>query len=222
MSIAAIIFGASGMVGEGVLHESIGHPAVTSILVVGRRPCGVHHAKVKELVHHDFMNFDAIRDQLGGYNACFFCLGTTSVGKNERDYTHITYDLTMQAARTLSALNPGMTFCYVSGLGTDSSEQGRSMWARVKGKTENELTKLPFRAVYLFRPGFIRPIKGLQHTLLGAKILAPLFPLMRLLVPSYVCTLHDVGQAMIQVARSGYPRKILECREIADAANALR
>jgi uncharacterized protein YbjT (DUF2867 family) len=218
MSISAIVFGASGMVGEGVLHEAGSHPDVASILVIGRRPSGVRHAKVKELLHNDFLNYDAIRDQLGGYDACFFCLGTTSVGKNEKDYTRITYDFTMQAARTLAPLNPGMTFCYVSGLGTDSTEQGRSMWARVKGKTENDLMKLPFKAVYLFRPGLIRPTKGLQHTLTLAKLFTPLFPLLRVLVPSYVCTLREVGQAMIRVSLSGYPQKILECREIADAA----
>ncbi len=220
MSISAIVFGASGMVGEGVLHECLGHPDIASVLVIGRRPSGTQHHKMKELIHKDFMNYGPIRDQLKGYDACFFCMGTTSIGKNEQDYTHITYDLTMQAARVLSELNPVMTFCYVSGMGTDSSERGRSMWARVKGKTENDLTKLPFKAVFLFRPGFIQPIRGLRHTLFFAKIGAPVFPLLRLLVPSYVCTLRDVGQAMIRVAQSGYRQRILECREIADAANS--
>jgi len=218
MTISAILFGASGMVGEGVLHEALGHPDVDSVLVIGRTPVGMHHPKMKELIHNNFLNYDGIGDQLKGFNACFFCLGTTSIGKTEKDYTRITYDFTMQAARTLSELNPDMTFCYVSGAGTDSTEQGRSMWARVKGKTENDLTKLPFKDVYLFRPGFIQPTKGLKNTLSFAKALAPLFPVLRTLLPSYVCTLHDLGLAMINVVKVGYRQKVLECKDITSQA----
>jgi uncharacterized protein YbjT (DUF2867 family) len=214
MNITAIVFGASGMVGEGVLHEALHHPDVGSVLVVGRTPCGVQHPKLKELIHKDFYEYGSIRPQLQGYNACFFCLGTTSIGKSEKDYTRITYDLTMQAARTLSELNPAMTFCYVSGLGTDSTEQGRTMWARVKGKTENDLTKLPFKSVYQFRPGFIRPTKGLKHAFFFAQALGLVYPVLHGLFPSYVCTLSDIGLAMIRVVANGYHREILECKEI--------
>jgi uncharacterized protein YbjT (DUF2867 family) len=160
MKIKAIIFGASGMVGEGVLLETLRHKNVESVLVVGRRPCKVAHTKLKELIHQDFFDYSSIESQLKGFNACFFCLGVSSVGMNEQDYTHITYDLTLQAATTLSRLNPDMTFCYVSGTGTDSTEQGKMMWARVKGRTENHLKKLPFKSVYLFRPGLMKPVEG--------------------------------------------------------------
>src|SRR5512133_2476442 len=152
MSIKAIVFGATGMVGEGVLHEALRHPAVDAVLVIGRRPCGVTHPKLKEVLQKDFYDYSALEYQLRGYHACFFCLGVTSIGKKEEEYRRLTYDLTMAAARTLARLNPEMVFCYVSGAGTDSSERGRSMWARVKGKTENDLMKLPFKAVYAFRP----------------------------------------------------------------------
>src|SRR5512133_1123004 len=148
MGIKAIVFGATGMVGEGVLHEALKHPAVDAVLVIGRRSCGVDHPKLKEIIHKDFFDYSSIENQLRGYNACFFCLGVSSIGMKEDEYRRLTYDLTMAAAIALSRLNPDMVFCYVSGAGTDSSEQGRSMWARVKGKTENDLMKLPFKAVY--------------------------------------------------------------------------
>ncbi len=176
------------MVGEGVLHRALLDSGVESVLVIGRRPCGYQHAKLKELVHSDFYDYSSIEDRLKGFNACFFCLGVSSIGMNEKDYTRVTYDLTMAAATTLVKLNPSMSFCYVSGIGTDSTERGRSMWARVKGKTENDLAKLPFKAVYSFRPGFIKPIRGLQNTLAFAKALGPLFPALRFLFPRYVCT----------------------------------
>ena len=151
------------MVGAGVLHVILDHPDVESVLVIGRRPCGVKHPKLTELLHNDFFNYSAIEERLRGFNACYFCLGVSSVGMSEKDYTRISYDLTMSAATVLSRLNPDMTFCYVSGTGTDSTEKGRIMWARVKGRTENALMKLPFKAAYLFRPGFIRPIKGVGN-----------------------------------------------------------
>ena len=151
MKIKAIITGATGMVGEGVLHECLLHPDVESVLVINRKPCGVKHEKLKEIIHKDFLDLSAIEEQLAGYNACYFCAGVSSVGKKEDEYTRITYDLTLNFANTLVKLNPDMTFCYVSGVGTDSTEKGRSMWARVKGKTENDLLKLPFKAAYMFQ-----------------------------------------------------------------------
>lgn len=219
MSIKAIIFGATGMVGEGVLHEALKDSAIESILVVGRRTYDVTHPKLREVLHADFFDYSRIEGQLRGYDACFFCLGVTSIGKNEQEYTRLTYDLTMAAARTLVRLNPEMAFCYVSGLGTDSTEQGRSMWARVKGKTENDLRKLPFKAVFAYRPGFIRPTPGLKNTLIFAKPLGPLYPILRVLVPKYVCTLEDVGRSMISVVQYGYPKDVLECEDIRQSAN---
>jgi len=218
MRIKAIIFGATGMVGEGVLHEALNNLSVESILVIGRRSCGVRHQKLSEILHQDFYDYASLANRLTGYNACFFCLGVTSVGKSEEEYRRLTYDLTMAAARTLSRLNAEMVFCYVSGLGTDSSEQGRSMWARVKGKTENDLMKLPFKAVYAFRPGFIRPIPGLKNAIALAKILAPLYPILRILFPKYVCTLEDVGRSMMRVAEGGFPLRILGCTDITQLA----
>ena len=218
MKINAIIFGATGMVGEGVLHESLNHVDVESVLVIGRRSCNVKHQKLKELVHADFFDYSSVVEHLKGYHACYFCLGVSSVGKNEKEYTRITYDLTMSAARTLSRLNPGMTFCYVSGAGTDSTEKGRIMWARVKGKTENDLMKLLFKAAYAFRPGFIKPIKGLKNGYLVSKILGVIYPVLKALFPKYVCTLHDLGLAMIQVTLTGYPQRTIENKDIAQLA----
>ena len=164
MKIRSIILGSTGMVGEGVLHECLKSPGVESVLVINRRPCGMVHEKLTEIIHPDFHDFSSIKDQLSGYNACYFCMGVSSLGMKEADYNRVTYDLTLHVANTLVKINPEMTFCYVSGAGTDSSEQGRSMWARVKGKTENDLLKLPFNAAYMFRPGYIQPIKGLKNT----------------------------------------------------------
>ena len=214
MKIRAILFGATGMVGEGVLHEALSDAAVESILVIGRRSCNVRHQKVTEILHNEFYDYASIREKMRGYNACFFCLGVTSIGKSESEYRRLTYDLTMAAARTLAELNPDMVFCYVSGMGTDSTEQGRSMWARVKGKTENDLRKLPFKAVYAFRPGYIKPTPGLKNTLSFSKLLAPLYPALKFLFPKHVCTLRDVGLSMIQVAEQEFSKKILECVEI--------
>ncbi len=221
MKINAIVFGATGMVGEGVLLESLHHPGVESVLVVARKSCGVKHPKLKEIVHSDFFDYASIENQLKGYDACYFCLGVSSVGKNEKDYTRITYDLTMSAARTLSRLNPGMTFCYVSGAGTDSTEKGRIMWARVKGKTENDLSKLPFAGAYAFRPGFIKPIHGQKNAFTISQILGIFYPILKTLFPKYVCTLHDLGLAMIRVTMTGDSRKILENADIARLAQSI-
>lgn len=203
------------MVGEGVLRVALEHPDVESVLVIGRRSCDVKHPKLRELLHKDFYDYSAIEGHLTGYNACFFCLGVSSVGMNEKDYTRVTFDLTMEAAKTLSRLNPDMTFCYVSGAGTDSTEKGRIMWARVKGRVENRLKELPFKSVYLFRPGFIKPIKGLRHGHLISKVVGMMYPLFKVISPKYVCTLEGVGLAMIHAAKAGPSRQIIENRDIA-------
>ena len=215
MKINAIIFGGTGMVGEGVLHVTLNHAETESVLVVGRRPCGVRHPKLRELVTSDFTDFSPVQNQLREYNACFFCAGTTSVGKSEEEYRRITYDLTMGAAEALVQVNSGITFCYVSGSGTDSTERGRLMWARVKGKTENDLAKLPFKGVYNFRPGFIKPIPGLKNSFALARILGKAYPLFKTLLPNYVCTLEDLGLAMIHAVERGYTSTILENKDIA-------
>jgi hypothetical protein len=214
MKIRCVIFGATGMVGEGVLIKALSSEIVESILVIGRRSCGIIHEKLKELIHHDFFDYSSIEEQLAGYNACFFCLGVSSVRMKEPDYHRITFDLTRQVATTLARLNPDMTFCYVSGTGTDSSENGRLMWARVKGKTENQLKKLPFKAVYLFRPGLMKPVAGQRNVKIIYKLLGSLYPLWKFLSPKNVCTLEEVGLAMIQVIIRGYPKPILENLDI--------
>ena len=219
MKIKAIVFGATGMVGEGVLHITLNDPDVESVLVISRKPCGITHPKLKELVHTDFFNFSPLEEQLRGFNACYFCLGTTSIGKDEKTYTRTTYDLTLHAATILSKTNPDMTFCYVSGQGTDSTEQGGQMWARVKGKTENDLKKLPFKAVYNFRPGFIKPIKGMKNTLSFAKPLGVLYPIFKALFPSHGCTLEDLGHAMISVTLKGYKKQTIDNIDIAQLAH---
>ena len=214
MKIKAIIFGATGMVGEGVLLEALKHKDVESVLIISRRSCKMTHEKLKEIIHHDFFDYSSIEERLKGYNACFFCLGVSSVGMNERDYTRITYELTLQAATALSRINPEMTFCYVSGTGTDSTEQGSMMWARVKGKTENHLKKLPFKSVYLFRPGLMKPVESQKNVKTIFKVMAWLFPLWKFLSPKNVCTLEDVGLAMIHAVEVGYQKQILENTDI--------
>ncbi len=202
------------MVGEGVMHECLNHPDVESVLLINRRRGNVQHPKLKEIIHNDFYDLSSIRNQLSGYNSCFFCLGTTSVGKKEEEYTKITFDLTKTFVDTFYELNPGMTFCYVSGSGTDSSEKGKLMWARVKGKTENYILNLGFKDAYMFRPALITPTKGLNNTLTMYKIFAPLIPLVRLFFPGYVCSLREIGQAMINSVIKGYDKKILEVDDI--------
>jgi len=214
MKIKAIIFGATGMVGEGVLLQALDHPDVVSVLVIGRRSCGRKHQKLKEIIHNDFYNYTSIEENLKGYNACFFCLGVSSLGMNEKDYYHVTYDLTMQAASALSKLNPDMTFCYVSGTGTDSSEKGRLMWARVKGKTENHLMALPFKTVYLFRPGFMKPVDGQQNIKSVFKVVTFIYPVIKMIFPNSGCKLEDLGTAMIMAAKVGYSKNILRNKDI--------
>ena len=213
-SIKVIITGATGMVGEGVLHECLHHPSVSSVLVINRKPCGVVHAKLTEIIHADFYDLSAIENQLTGYNACFFCLGVSSVGMNEVDYTKVTYTLTMHFAQTLVKLNPDMTFCYISGASTDSTEKGRQMWARVKGKTENDLMKLPFKKAYAFRPGFILPIKGMKRAHHFYKYISWLFPVGRALYAKGFCKLTELGAAMIYTAQNNYATNIIEGGDI--------
>lgn len=220
MRIRAIVFGASGMVGEGVLLTALDHQSVESVLVIGRRSCGVKHEKLTEVIHHDFFDYSTLEQQLTGYNACFFCLGVSSVGMNERDYTRVTYELTMQAATTVSKLNPTMTFCYVSGTGTDGTERGRLMWARVKGRTENHLAKLPFKAAYSFRPGLMKPVKGQRNVKPMFKAAAWPYPLWKILFPGSVCTLEDLGLAMIHVVVRGYSSPVLGNLEITRLAES--
>ncbi len=220
MKIKAIITGVTGMVGEGVLHECLQNDAVEQVLILGRRPYGMTHPKVKEIVHNDLYDLSPIEDQLKGYNACFFCLGTTSVGKNEVDFTKVTYTLTMHIATILSRQNPDMTFCYVSGKSTDSTEKGRVMWARVKGKTENDLMKLPFKQVFNFRPGYMQPTKGLKNTLPYYKYLTWLYPVLRFLLPSFVTTLQELGLAMIHATENGYTKNIIEVPDMVALAKA--
>ncbi len=219
MKIRVILFGATGMVGEGVLHECLQHPDVESVLVIGRKTCRLKHSKLRELLHNDFFDYTSIENQLTGFNACFFCLGVSSLGMNEKDYYRITYDLTMQAAETLSKLNPVMIFCYISGAGTDSTEQGRLRWARIKGRSENQLLRLPFKAAYMFRPGFIKPTTGLKNAYIFSKILGWFYPLWKILVPKYVCTMEDLGLAMINAARIGYSKQVLENIDIGQLAS---
>ncbi len=214
MKIKAIITGATGMVGEGVLHECLQHPRVESVLVINRKPCGVKHSRLKEIIHKDFFDLSGIEEHIAGYNSCFFCAGVSSVGKKEDAYKSITHDLTLNFANALLKLNPEMTFCYVSGLGTDSTEKGRTMWARVKGKTENDLLKLPFAATYMFRPGFIQPIKGLTNSYKIYKLFAPFYPIIKTVFPKFVVALDEIGKAMINVVLIGSNKKVLECRDI--------
>ncbi|WP_158796429.1 epimerase [Pedobacter sp. L105] len=213
--VNAIITGASGMVGEGVLQVCLQDPNVASVLVINRKALGVSHPKLKEIIHADFFDLSAVEDQLIGYNACFFCLGVTSVGKSDAEYYKYTYTLTMKMGETLSKLNSGMTFCYVSGGGTDSTEQGKSSWARTKGKTENDLMKLPFKEAFAFRPGFIKPMKGLKHSHAYYKYINWLYPIGRLIYPKGFNTLEEVGLAMIHITQWGYKKNIIEGTDIA-------
>jgi len=204
------------MVGEGVLHECLLHTEVEQILVIGRKHCGLTHSKLKEILIHDFDDLSSIENQLADYNACFFCLGVSSVGMKEEEYKKVTYKLTMNFASVLSKLNPEMTFCYISGAAADSTEKGRTMWARVKGKTENDLMKLPFKQVYNFRPGYMQPTKGLKNTLPYYKFISWLYPVIRFAAPKYVSTLKELGLAMINAVNKGYKKPILEVKDIVE------
>lgn len=209
-----IITGATGMVGEGVLFECLNHPAVEKVLIVNRRPYPLQHPKLKECIVPDFLKLDSFTEQLSGYDACFYCAGVSSVGMNEADYTRITYDTTIHFAKTLSTLNPQMTFIFVTGAGTDSTEKSRSMWARVKGKTENDLQRLPFKKAYSFRPGFMKASPGQRNIPWIYYSLAWLYYPLRPIIPGLMSTLRDVAIAMIKCVLVGYPKPILEVRDI--------
>lgn len=213
-----LIFGATGMVGQGVLRECLRDADVQSVRTVGRSITGIHHGKLDETAHPNLWNFDAIEGRLTGFDACFFCLGVSSGGVTEAEYERLTFGITMAAAAVLARLNPGLTFVYVSGAGTDTSERGRTHWARIKGRTENALLRMPFAGAYMFRPGIIEPLDGIVsrtkvYRVLYA-VLRPLLPPLRRALPNYVLTTRDIGQAMLAVARRGWPKRVLEARDI--------
>jgi len=218
----ALIFGATGMVGQGVLRESLRAADVEQVMVIGRTAVETTNPKLQALVVPDLAQLDAVEAQLQGFDACFFCLGVSSAGMDEAQYSRLTYDLALAVAEVLARLNPNMTFVYVSGAGTDSSEKGKSMWARVKGRTENALLRLPFKAVYLFRPGVIQPLNGAVSKTSAYRwtyrVMAPLLPLLRKLFPRHVLTTESVGQAMLGVARRGAEKAVLEAPDIQAAA----
>lgn len=214
-----IIFGATGMVGKGVLLECLDDQRIERVLLVSRQPIDVHHPKIREIVHQDFFNFDQIQSTFADADACFFCLGVSSVGMPEGEYFHLTYDLTMAAATAVAAVTDGrLTFCYVSGEGTDSTEREGRAWARIKGKTENALMRLPFKAAYMFRPGYIQPLRGIRSKTGWYQavydVIGPLYPLLRRVAPRYITTTVNVGRAMIHVAASGFRTSILTTDDI--------
>jgi len=212
------LFGATGMVGAGALLECLADPRVESILVVVRTATGRTHPKIREVLLPDFFDYTTLQTAFASCDACFFCLGVSAIGMSEVAYSHLTYDLTVAAATTMVAANPKMTFCYISGVGTDSTEHGRTMWARVKGKTENALLALPFKAAFMFRPGYIQPVEGVRSKTgwyqAVYNVLAPTYPLLRRLFPGSVTTTASLGRALIRVAASGYPKSILHARDI--------
>ena len=221
--LSVIITGATGMVGEGVLYECLHHADIEKVLVITRNSCGYSHPKLTEIIQSDFSDISSLSDRLTGYNACYFCLGVTSLGKNEAVYTKLTYTLTMNFATTLAALNPEMTFCYISGAGTDSSTKGRTMWARVKGKTENDLMKLPFKQVYNFRPAGITPflpLKPSQTFYKTYRYVGWLLWVMKVITPNYVIGLKDLAAAMINSSLTGYSKNVLEVKDIKNLANS--
>jgi uncharacterized protein YbjT (DUF2867 family) len=219
-----LIFGATGMVGQGVLRECLFDPAVELVVTIGRSATNAQNPKLREIVHRDLWNYSTIESNLKNFDACFFCLGIGSAGMAEKDYEHVTYGITIAAAETLACLNPKMVFIYVSGTGTDSSEKGRMMWARVKGKTENALLRLPFAAAYMFRPGFIEPAHGeisrnkLYRVLFA--IAKPLLPLLRRAFPSQILTTEQIARAMLNLVSHPYPKHILEIKDIRAAAQS--
>jgi uncharacterized protein YbjT (DUF2867 family) len=221
-----LLFGATGMVGRGVLRECLLDPEVERVQTVGRAATGERHLKLRELVHPDLWHYAATERDLSGFDACFFCLGVSSSGMTEENYERLTYGITLAAAEVLCRLNPQMTFIYVSGAGTDSSEKGRTMWARVKGRTENALLRLPFAAAYMFRPGMIQPLHGATSKTRLYRVLytllKPLLPLLRLAFPNQVLTTEQIGRAMLNVARNGYSKRVLESKDIRVAAGSAR
>jgi uncharacterized protein YbjT (DUF2867 family) len=223
IDMRVLIFGATGMVGQGVLRECLLDPDIEAVQTVGRSSTGLHDAKLREIVQPDLFHYSGIEAELKGFDACFFCLGVSSAGMSEQQYENLTYTLTLAAAETLSRLNLAMTFVYVSGAGTDSSEKGRTMWARIKGKTENAILRLPFKAAYMFRPGVIQPVHGARSKAtayrIGYALTKPALPLLRHLFPRYILTTEEIGRAMIHVAKRGATKKVLESWDIRDCAS---
>jgi uncharacterized protein YbjT (DUF2867 family) len=213
-----VLFGATGMVGQGALRECLLDDGVHRVLAVGRAATGQRHEKLREVVVPDVADLSAVEGELVGFDACLFCLGVSSAGMSEADYTRLTVDLTLAVARTLLRLNPGMTFVFVSGTGTDGSERGRVMWARVKGKAENALLGMGFRAAYMFRPAAIVPLHGITSRTrwirVATTVLKPVFPALKARFPAYVTTTEQLGRAMLKVAREGYPKTVIEARDI--------
>lgn len=214
MGVRVIITGATGMVGEGVLHECLQHPDVEKVLIINRKHVDLSHPKLEEIIHEDFFNLVPLENRLAGYNACFFCLGVSSIGMKADKYYRLTYKLTLNFARMLLSSNSDLTFCYVSGSGTDSTEIGKSMWASIKGKTENHLLLLGFKDAYMFRPGFMFPTPGLKNTLKYYRYVNWLYPTLRKFFPKYVSTLKELGLAMIHSVSKGYEKSILEVKDI--------
>lgn len=213
-----IITGATGMVGKGVLLECLDHHAIEKVLIISRNPLGLKHPKLQELIHNDFTIFSNVKDELRAYNACFFCMGISAVGMKANDYKRITYDFTLSLAKTLLKINPNLTFNYVSGEGTDSSEKGRSMWARVKGKTENDLVKLGFKQAYMFRPGVIIPLRGIKSRTKSYQFMYDYFmwlvKLIKAFAPNSVVSTTQIGLAMIHSVQKGYDKKVLRPKDI--------
>ena len=213
-----LIFGATGMVGQGVLRECLLDKDIERVVTVGRNATGQQYPKLTEIVHKDLFDLSSIETELTGFDACFFCLGVSSFRMSEADYTHLTYDLTFAVGQTLARLNPGMTFSYVTGAGTDTTERGRSMWARVKGRTENALLRMPFKAAYMYRPGMIQPMDGIRSKTavyqMAISLLRPLFPVMRRAFPNAITTTSQLGRAMIAVAKERAASRVLETRDI--------
>jgi uncharacterized protein YbjT (DUF2867 family) len=206
------------MVGQGVLRECLLDPEVKGVLAIARGATGQQNAKLREVVHKNFLDFTAIEGRLSGYDACFYCLGVSAVGMSEQDYERVTYGYALAAAQTLARLNPAMTFEYLSGAGTDSTEKGRVMWARVKGKTENALMRMPFKAMYALRPGYIQPLHGVKsktgwYQAIYA-VVGPLYPVLKAVVPNYVTTTEQIGRAMIALAKRGWAVQVLESQDI--------
>jgi uncharacterized protein YbjT (DUF2867 family) len=212
-----LIFGATGMVGQGVLLECLRDTEVEFVVTLGRTATGVRDPKLREIVHRDLLNYGGMEESLAGFDACFFCLGVASTGMKETEYERVTYGFTLAAAEALSRVNPGMTFTYISGSGTDSTERGRVMWARVKGRTENALLRLPLNA-YAFRPGFIEPMDGIQSKTpmyrMFYNVLGPLLPVLHRAFPNRILSTREIGQAMLAVARHGYDKRILETKDM--------
>ncbi len=214
-----LILGATGMVGQGVLRECLLDDGVAHVMTLGRSATGRAHPRLREIVHANLLDLTSIEGELTGLDACFYCLGATAAGKSEQEYARINYDMTLAVAETLARLDPDMTFVYVSGMGTDSTERGRTMWARVKGRTENALLRLPFKAAYMLRPGIILPMHGIKSktTLyrVGYTLMTPLYPALRALFPRAITTTEHLGQVMLRLARSGYSKPVLEAADIA-------